>query len=86
MFDSILMPVKCPKCGKEKERECQTKDLDCLLERFKIGDVVKTDFHALRCIVQCDTCEDRFFWLDAALDNGRITGEYQTQQEERWNG
>jgi hypothetical protein len=38
MFDSIFLHVKCPYCGQTSEMECQTKELDFRLERWRKGD------------------------------------------------
>lgn len=56
MFDSIYLKVKCPVCGEEKERECQTKDLDCDLYRWaKYDNTGHPEFQSVECIVGCDS-------------------------------
>ena len=79
MFDSIYLTVKCPKCGDESERECQTKDLDCSLAVYRKGDSISTDYYDLRCITNCE-CRTHnlrtYFYLDVMLSGGVITGEY----------
>ena len=41
MFDSVIHPLKCKICGSIKPREIQTKDLDCTLAVYRIGDFVE---------------------------------------------
>jgi uncharacterized protein YbaR (Trm112 family) len=38
MFDTIHMTVACPVCKNETLMEVQTKDLDCELKDFNVGD------------------------------------------------
>src|ERR1700753_1956034 len=38
MFDSVIIKVKCPFCGQTSEMECQTKQLDCKLYQWKLGE------------------------------------------------
>ena len=42
MFDRIYLTVKCPNCGEEEMRECQTKDLESLLHTYHKGDNIAT--------------------------------------------
>ena len=63
MFDSIKMDIKCPFCGKiTKNMEIQTKDLDCCLEVFRVGELVPKEYSNLKslsCIGDCtsDSCK-----------------------------
>jgi hypothetical protein len=54
MFDSIFIKVKCPYCGEEKLRECQTKELDCELKRWDKGD--NTDHPEESSVIAFVTC------------------------------
>lgn len=84
MFDSIMLNTKCPYCDKEAVRECQTKDLDCNLDVYNIGDRVKTDEKWLWAITDCDseTCKTpekrigSFFNLKIRVKKGKITEKY----------
>lgn len=93
MFDSIMMQVKCPYCGEEIERECQTKDLECILDVFRVGDTVGTDvYNKLTCICDCnsETCWNpsanhgygmgRFFWIKVKVTDKKIVGEYEIER------
>lgn len=58
MFDSIYLKVKCPNCGEEKQRECQTKDLDSDLLHLEKGDSTNyPDYPSVECIVGCDSLQ-----------------------------
>lgn len=87
MFDSIMLKVKCPICGVEKERECQTKDLNCTLAVFKKGDNInESDIHTVSAIVECrELClhesyhsikTGKMFYIEIATPFGLITGNY----------
>lgn len=77
MFDSIFMPIKCPFCGQTFEMECQTKDLDCRLHRWKVGDNTEhPEEKELYCCATCasETCpayETRTV-LSCRLGRGRL--------------
>lgn len=92
MFDSIFLKVKCPFCGQFSEMECQTKDLDCQLLRWKMGE--NTDHPEVGELDCCATChspeclargkrksgEDwgnaAYFELIVETPLGLITGKY----------
>lgn len=60
MFDSVYAPLKCPNCGDDGEKELQTKDLDCYMHSYRIGDSIgTTQFRWLYCLACCqsDTCK-----------------------------
>jgi len=81
MFDSIMLNTECPYCGKETIRECQTKNLDCILKIYNEGDIVKTDEKWLFAITDCDNCKERkdvsgYFDLKIRVKNNKITGKY----------
>lgn len=61
MFDSIILNSKCPNCGKIEEREFQTKDLDCNLDTYKLGDCLE-DFNRryIEAIASCHSEECKF--------------------------
>lgn len=57
-YCSVIIPVRCPKCGMVEERECQTKDLNnfFLMDVWRKGDNILADIpHELQCIASCDT-------------------------------
>lgn len=54
MFDSIYLPLKCPNCGDEGEKELQTKDLRCFMDGYRVGDSIgTTQFRWLYCYAGC---------------------------------
>ena len=55
-YCSVIIPVRCPKCGTLEERECQTKDLNSffLMDVWRTGDNILADFpKELQCIAAC---------------------------------
>ncbi len=85
MFDSVMLKVKCPYCGKDEVRECQTKDFNCTLAVWKVGDYVDRSKRSFDCIVQCEEerCPSKppmvgsFFNVEVFLKRGKITGKYE---------
>jgi hypothetical protein len=92
MFDSIYLEVKCPKCGETSEMECQTKDLDCNLDVYRVGDDIGTDkYNYLDCNASCKSTscmeyEEReikyrlgfgyIFYIKIKILDGVVTNEY----------
>lgn len=73
MFDSIYMDIKCPRCGKTSNMECQTKDLDCSLNRYQVGDTVPTDqYRYLHVNISCKSPECMQWEKDEY--KGRVSG------------
>lgn len=61
MYDSFMLKVKCPKCGDERERECQSKALERSLAVWKKGDAIghhemKIIEAEIGAITHCDEC------------------------------
>jgi len=88
MFDSAYIICRCPNCGKEEERECQTKDTDCMLDVFRPGDFVSKQLRYLDCCATCD-CGGKgknkrvFFDLHIEIDiEGKLTDRYKIIEEE----
>jgi hypothetical protein len=82
MYDSAIMTLKCPECGKEGDYECQTKDLNRVLEVWRPGDFVAHGINGIDCISACDNC-DCFFNLTINIREGLLTSEYEIV--ENWN-
>jgi hypothetical protein len=92
MFDSIFIDVFCPHCGVQSKMECQTKELDCVLNVWRLGDYVGTKkYNYLNCVADCKsvTClqktnEDlgyssgfgQMFDIEVFLKDGIVTGNY----------
>jgi len=78
MFDSIMIDIDCPKCGQKHEVECQTKKLSCLLNVYKVGDVIFENVNELECITDCLNIsgERSIFYITIYLKRGRISGDY----------
>lgn len=91
MFDSLYLVVKCPFCGEEEERECQTKDMDCQFDVWRVGDFVTRDYSELHTIANCksEKCSyypyphmpkvnhGSYFHPIVKLEDGFLTGEYE---------
>lgn len=93
MFDSIFLKIKCPYCGVVSEMECQTKELECTLQRWHKGDNVgDSEIKELECCADCKSpeCMDhelrqdgyrsgfgRIFDVSIEITLGMITGKYQ---------
>jgi hypothetical protein len=57
MYDSVMVKMICPYCGKSSNIEFQTKDLDCALDVFHVGDKVTDKLTYLDVIGDCHTPE-----------------------------
>ena len=78
MFDSAYIVCKCPNCGQEIERECQTKDTDCSLEVWRTGDLVDPQLKWIKCITNC-RCQSGMYYFDLKImldPEGRLTNNY----------
>ena len=40
MFDTFLGTTQCPNCGSEVKLYEQTKNYECLMQDFKVGDYI----------------------------------------------
>jgi hypothetical protein len=92
MYDSIKIKLKCPYCGEVSEMEAQTKDLECYLNTYKVGDTISDKFNYVDCITDCtsEKCMDevrkrrgyvsgfgKVFRLRIFIESGRITERYE---------
>lgn len=76
MFDSIKIKMKCPYCREISEIEAQTKDLECDLEVWKVGDFVTNKLNYLECLSDCPQCKE-FFDIKIFLKGGKVSGDYE---------
>ena len=60
-YDKIYLEVKCPYCGASKIREIQTKDLNCLLNNYKVGDSTNTKLKFITGTTSCDSMECQIY-------------------------
>lgn len=79
-YDTVLMPVKCPRCGEEHEMHCQTKEIGRNLLFFHLGESVTNDFDQLFCYASCKN--HHIFTLNVFLKYGIVTGEYEIVESE----
>jgi hypothetical protein len=92
MFDSVRIKMKCPYCGESSIIEAQTKELECNLEEWKVGDFVTDKVDHLVCIADCvqPKCKEfvtkknghwggfgRMFDVKIFLKDGKVSGEYE---------
>lgn len=81
MFDSINIDVKCPYC-EGKSETVQTKDLDCVLQTYNVGDKIGEKHRWLDSCEICDSC-NKYYNVRVDVDKyGVITGEYTTHKED----
>lgn len=80
MFDSAYIVCRCPSCGTERERECQTKDTYCMLAVWRPGDYVDRKLRYINCCATCECPSGRkttFFELEIEIDqDGKLTNRY----------
>lgn len=81
MFDYVNgLKVPCPKCGKNREREWQTKDLYCGLVTIKIGDKIHTQHPKMiisdvRVYGNCPICHTMHF-VNLKVKDGILTDDF----------
>jgi phage FluMu protein Com len=95
LFDYVYAPLKCRHCGyEEKEHEWQTKAIENILARFRVGDliVLRDSFYGGEAIVfdgyieihtTCPKCKKSIEgWIK--VENARLTDEivYSDEAEE----
>ena len=96
MFDSINLTIKCPRCGKESLMEAQTKELDCALDVFVVGQPISDQYNYLDCITECcigscmeasrDTIGRKRFYngmfnVRIFIEDGKVSGRYKILPE-----
>ena len=97
MFDCIMLEVECPYCKEISMMEAQTKDLECILERWGVGDYITDRVNYLFCTVGCvaPKCKKyvtekhgyfggfgRIFDIKVILESGIVTGDYEIVQKD----
>lgn len=97
MYDSFYLPITCPFCGYVSEMDVQTKELDCSLKTFHIGDHVSDKYNYLDCIADCLSPEcveytdqqrgyhsgfGRLFYVRVYIEDGKLNGKYKILKDE----
>lgn len=92
MFDSVKIKMKCPYCGEVSKIEGQTKELECELNIWNVGDFVTNKLNHLECLADChsDKCMQRelerigyrsgfgrMFVVKIFLKDGKVSGDYE---------
>lgn len=73
MFDYLSgLKVKCPVCGKKRDREWQVKGLLMQLDQYKVGDKTNNEIEDLTCVGNCPICSTLHF-VDVEIKDGIIT-------------
>lgn len=78
MFDTFYGTYTCPKCGKSVDFEEQSKDYDCCLSDFKLGDLVDNEqkaSHFYDFQYECPFCKAQTN-LSIGIKNGQYVGVY----------
>ena len=86
MYDTMYLNVKCPYCGRVSEMDVQTKDLECDLNDYRVGDYVSDKYNYVDGITNCphNDCEankmsyrisnlPEYFYVKVFLKDGKIT-------------
>ena len=85
MFDTFVGKVKCSNCGELHKINYQTKEYDCLLNEFNIGDRVddRRGTYNLKLNEKCTNCGIEFiFW--AKINHGVLI-KYTTDENDLIN-
>lgn len=80
MFDILIFPIKCPTCGKNRNREWQTKywqqkQLSFEGSTHKVGENVEDETGIIGCIGNCPVCRTQHS-VDVIIENNIITNKY----------
>ena len=86
LFDTLLLEIKCPECKTIEIREVQTKDFECCLNDFKVGDVIDSTISDKKIdgATECRVCD---IWIDVIcnMKDSKLTNEYKiTSVEKKW--
>lgn len=77
MFDTFLGTIKCPNCENEVKLYEQTKNYECLMQDFKVGDYIdkgnQNYFYEFEQV--CLSCKESFT-VYAAIRGGQLIGYY----------
>lgn len=76
-FDTFVGNVECPNCKKEMHFYEQTKNYDCLLQDFKVGDYMDKGNanYFYKFEYPCEHCKD-IITIYAAIRRGQLIGYY----------
>lgn len=99
MYDSIRIDVKCPYCEEVSEVDAQTKDFDCELKVYKVGDFLGDErLDSIICSTGCrsKSCLDyekryvswshgfgRVFSIKIFLNKGVVTCLYEIEHYDK---
>lgn len=90
MYDTMYLNVKCPYCGRVSEMDVQTKDLECDLNDYRVGDYVSDKYNYVDGVTNCpyNDCKanilskkicnlPQYFYIKIFLENGKLTDRYE---------
>ena len=84
LFDTLWLEIKCPKCKTIETRKVQTKDFECCLDAFKVGDVVDSTITDKKIdgVTDCTVCD---VWIDVIcnMKDSKLTNEYKITSVEK---
>lgn len=76
-FDIFVGKAKCPICGELNEFEEQTKDYNCFLEHFKLGDYIDNKNRTyVYTTDNVGVCSCGNYKINIVIKNGQIVGFY----------
>jgi hypothetical protein len=87
LFDTLTARAKCPFCGFQAEVGFQTKTLGKILETYKIGDKIETDYFVIKdviiknCAGICKNC-GKMFYGDFSAKNGKLHSLIRVKKKE----
>ncbi len=86
LFDTFYGTYTCHECGKAVDFEEQSKDYDCCLMDFKLGDLVDQDdvsyFFGFQ--YECPFCKAQTD-LSIGIKNGQYVGVYYAEDAQKMN-
>ena len=86
MYDTLLVNVKCPECKTIKMRDVQTKDFECVLDSFSVGDVVNDSIEKGETVgtTVCNFC-NILIDVKCKIKESVLTDEYEILSFEKSN-
>lgn len=88
MFDILIgLPVKCPICGKNRDRQWQTKYWQNKQPSFeisthKVGEKIEDKDGTINCIGNCPVCKTQHS-VDVIIENHIITNKYKNLESQK---
>ena len=84
VYDTLLINIECPECKILKMRDVQTKDFDCILNHFSVGDVINDAIEESETvgITTCNAC-NILIYVKCKVKEFKLTDEYEIKYIEK---